>query len=153
MLVTQSCSTLYDSHGLWPNRFLCPLDSPGKNPGVGCHSLLHDAFLGHCKTVYDFFLIPRASLIAQLVKNPPTMWEAWVWSLAWEDPLEKGKSTHSSILAWKIPRTVYSPWGCKESDTTERLSLFLSQVGAMVFLIPCLSLSWFCWSTSSDNLL
>ena len=39
-----------------------------------------------------------ASLVAQLVKNPPAMWEAWVQSLGWEDPLEKGKATHSSIL-------------------------------------------------------
>ena len=47
-----------------------------------------------------------ASLVAQLVKNPPAMWETWVRSLGWEDPLEKGKATHSSILAWKIPYTV-----------------------------------------------
>ena len=45
----------------------------------------------------------RASLVAQLVKNLPTMWETWVQSLGWEDPLEKGTATHSSILAWKIP--------------------------------------------------
>ena len=38
-------------------------------------------------------------------------------------PLEKGKATHSSILTWRIPGTAYSPWGCKESDTTEQLSL------------------------------
>ena len=44
-----------------------------------------------------------ASLFAQLIKNPPAMWETWVLSLGWEDPLEKGKATHSSILAWKIP--------------------------------------------------
>ena len=44
-----------------------------------------------------------ASLVAQLVKNPPAMKEAWVRSLGWEDPLEKGKATHSSILAWRIP--------------------------------------------------
>ena len=47
-----------------------------------------------------------ASLVAQLVKNPPAMQETWVLSLSWEDPLEKGKATHSSILAWRIPRTV-----------------------------------------------
>ena len=47
-----------------------------------------------------------ASLVAQLVKNPPIMWETWVPSLGWEDPLEKGKATHSSILAWRIPWTV-----------------------------------------------
>ena len=47
----------------------------------------------------------RASLVAQLVKNPPAMRETWVRSLGWKDPLEKGKATHSSILAWRIPRT------------------------------------------------
>ena len=44
----------------------------------------------------------------QLVKNPPAIWETWVRSLGWEDPLEKGKATHSSILAWRIPRTIQS---------------------------------------------
>ena len=47
-----------------------------------------------------------ASLVAPLVKNLPTMRETWVQSLGWEDPLEKGKATHSSILAWRIPWTV-----------------------------------------------
>ena len=47
-----------------------------------------------------------ASFGAQLVKNPPAMWETWVRSLGWEDPLEKGTATHYSILAWRIPRTV-----------------------------------------------
>ena len=46
------------------------------------------------------------SLVAQLIKNPPTMWETWVQSLGWEDPLEKGKATHSSILAWRAPWTI-----------------------------------------------
>ena len=49
----------------------------------------------------------RASLVAQLVKNPPAMRETWVRSLGWQDPL-KGKVTHSSILAWRIPWTVKS---------------------------------------------
>ena len=47
-----------------------------------------------------------ASLVAQLVKNPSAMRETWVWYLGWEYPLEKGKATHSSILAWRIPWTV-----------------------------------------------
>ena len=47
-----------------------------------------------------------ASFVAQLVKNPPAMWETWVQSLVWEDTLEQGKATHSSILAWKISYTV-----------------------------------------------
>ena len=46
-----------------------------------------------------------ASLVAQLVKNLPAMWETWVRSLGWEDPLEKGKATYSSILAWRISWT------------------------------------------------
>ena len=57
-----------------------------------------------------------ASLVAQLVKNLPAMGETWVQSLGWEDLLEKGKATHSSVLAWRIP------WGCKELDMTERLT-------------------------------
>ena len=67
---------------------------------------------------------PRASswttLVAQLVKIQPAMRETWVRSLGWEDPLEKGKASPS--IVWRIPG-LYSPWGRKESDTTERLSL------------------------------
>ena len=63
--------------------------------------------------------------MAQTVKHLSTMWETWVPSLGQEDLLEKEMATHSSTLAWKIPWTEelggYSPWGCKESDTTERL--------------------------------
>ena len=55
--------------------------------------------------------------MAQMVKNPLPMWETWVQSLGWEDLLEKGKATHSSILTWRILRTI--PWGHKESDTTK----------------------------------
>ena len=44
-----------------------------------------------------------ASLVAQMVKNLPAVWETWVQSLSWKDPLEEGMATHSSILAWRIP--------------------------------------------------
>ena len=47
-----------------------------------------------------------ASLVAQLVKNPPAIQETWVQSLGWKDPLEKRTVTHSSILAWRLPWTV-----------------------------------------------
>ena len=47
-----------------------------------------------------------SSLVDQLVKNLPAMWEIWVQSLGWEDPVEKGTATHSSILAWRIPWNV-----------------------------------------------
>ena len=65
----------------------------------------------------------KVSLVVQLVKNLPAMQETWVRSLGWEDLLEEGVATHSSILAWRIPMDRgalgYSPWGHKESDTTE----------------------------------
>ena len=73
----------------------------------------------------------RASLVAQMVKLLPTMWETWVQSLGREDPLEKEMATHSSIHAWKIPRTKEPgglqsmAWGRKESDTTEQLHFHL----------------------------
>ena len=47
-----------------------------------------------------------ASLVAQLVKTLPAMWETWVQSLGWKDTLEKGKATHSNILSWRIPWTI-----------------------------------------------
>ena len=43
--------------------------------------------------------------MAQMVKNPPVVWKTWLRSLGWEDPLEKGMATHSSMLAWRIPWT------------------------------------------------
>ena len=63
-----------------------------------------------------------ASLVAQMVKNPPAMRETWVRSLGWEDPLEKGMATHSVIWPGEF-HGLYSPWDCKESDRTEQLSL------------------------------
>ena len=62
----------------------------------------------------------NASLVAQLVKNPPGMQETWVRSLGQEAPLEKGMATHSSILAWRIPWTEESDrLQSMRSDTTE----------------------------------
>ena len=66
-----------------------------------------------------------ASLVTWTVKSLPAMQERWVQSLDWEDPLEEGMATHSSIFAWRIPwtedsgRLSWSPQCCKESDTTE----------------------------------
>ena len=65
---------------------------------------------------------------SSVVKNPPVKQETWIQSLGWEDPLEKEMATHTSILAWEKKshgqRSLagYSPWGCKESDTTEQLN-------------------------------
>ena len=67
------------------------------------------------------FQYPWASFVAQLVKNLPAMQETWIRSLGWEDPLKKGKATHSRILAWRIPWTVLVR-GIKKNQT--RLSNF-----------------------------
>ena len=85
-----------------------------------------------CNFLFDTLMFTYAlngsSLVVQTVKRlptMPTMWETQVQSLGLEDLLEKEMATHSSILAWKIPWMAepggYSPWGHKESDTTERL--------------------------------
>ena len=75
----------------------CNARDPGLIPGLGRHT---GGGIGYLLQ-YSW-----SSLVAQLVKNPPAMWETWVQSLHWEDPLEKSKATNSSILAWRIPWTV-----------------------------------------------
>ena len=75
----------------------CKAGDPGLIPGSG-----RSAGEGICYPLQCSW----ASLVAQLVKNSLVMWGTWVRFLGWEDPLEKGKVTHSSILAWRIPWTV-----------------------------------------------
>ena len=58
-----------------------------------------------------------AFLVAQMVKNPPAMKETWVWSLGWEDTLEEGMATHSSILAWRIPTDRVAWWATVHAVT------------------------------------
>ena len=87
---------------------------PGKSYGqrslAGYNPWGHKEFV---MTEATEHIVLWASLVAQLVKNLPAMQETWVQSLGWEDLLEKGTATHSSILAWRIP------WDLKESDVTE----------------------------------
>ena len=73
------------------------------NQNGKCHlfKLFFDTLVENKYMELDYW----ASLIAQLVKNLPAMQETWVRCLSWEDPLEKGKATHSSILTWRIPWT------------------------------------------------
>ena len=75
----------------------CNAGDPGSIPGLGQSAGEGIGYPLH----YSW-----AFLLAQLVKNLPATWETWVRSLGWENPLEKGKATHSSILAWRIPWTV-----------------------------------------------
>ena len=80
--------------------------------------------------IYPSLVGYQTSLVAQMVKRLPTMWETWVQSLGLEDLLEKEMATHSSILAWKIPWMEepgrLQSMGRKESDTTERLHSLIS---------------------------
>ena len=69
-----------------------------------------------------------ASVVAQLVKNLPAMRETWVQSLGWEDLLEKGKATHSSILAWRIP------WTEEPGEVAKSRTLFMMKVTNFHFL-------------------
>ena len=98
----------------------------------------------------SFFLF-GASLVVQMVNNPPTMPEAWVQSLGWEDPLETGMATHSSILVLLfffsvfLPRESHEqrslagcgPWGRKELDRTEQPTLSLSYLSVCVCVCVC----------------
>ena len=80
-------------------EFACNAGDPGSIPGSGSSSGEGRGY----PVQYSW-----ASLVAQLVKNPPAMQETWVQSLGWKDLPEKGKATHSSILAWRIPWTIQS---------------------------------------------
>ena len=126
------------------------LPDPGSNPHLLC--LLHWRrilyLLNHWVKFYGFtnakhhvstvvftslskavvLLLPGTSLVAQMVKSLPAMWETCIWFLSWEDPLEKGMVIHSNVLAWRIPRseepgawqvTVHELW---ELDVTEWLT-------------------------------
>ena len=70
--------------------------------------------------------LKRVSLVDQMVKNLPAMWETWIWSLGWKNALEEGVAIHSSILAWRIPMDRGAWWATvhevTELDTTEELS-------------------------------
>ena len=103
-----------------------------KSAKIGNRKGNQSLFVGNMLT-YKYM----ASLIAQLVKNLPAMRDTCIWSLGWEDPLEKGMATHSSILAWRIPQTgLYSPWGLKESNMIEQLSLsMLIYLGNLLELV------------------
>ena len=84
----------------------------------------------------------ETSLVAQMVRHLSTMQESWVRSLGWEDSMEKEMATRSSTLAWKIPwmeepDRLYSPWGRKESDMTERLHFTADTIFLRTLWISC----------------
>ena len=77
-------------------------------PNCGRKSTVQILFF-YC-SIAKIYIYFWALLIAQIVKNPPAVWETWVRSLGWEDPLEEGMATHSSILAWRIPMDGRAWW-------------------------------------------
>ena len=79
------------------------LDPPGLDPGTGS---IGSRFFTTEPLREARLSLSWASLVAQLGQNPPAMWETWVQSLGWEDSLEKGPVTHSSILDWRVLWTV-----------------------------------------------
>ena len=112
-----SRSVMSDSlqpHRLQHARLRCPPLSPGVCSDSCPLSWWCYLSISSSAALLSFGL--PSSIVAQLVKNPTAMWETWVLSLCWKDPLEKGRATHSSILAWRVI-------GVTKSDTTERLSL------------------------------
>ena len=84
------------------------IPGPGRSPGEG---------LG-CPLQYSW-----TSLVAQMVKNPPAMWQTWVQSLGWEDLLEEGMATQSSILAWRIPMYRGAWWATVHGVTKSQTRL------------------------------
>ena len=110
---------------------------------LSTHTHTHTHNLHWLFIINMFLSVVETSLVAQTVKSLLAMQETQVQSQRWEDPLEKEMATHSSTLAWKISWTEepgsYSPWGCKESDTTEQLHflwwcLFYIMVTNITFL-------------------
>ena len=113
----------------------CPPPGDLLDPGIQPMSPVSSALAGGFLTIsstwkeaYTFKASPLLSLVAQLVKNPPAMRETWVGSLSFEDPLEEGMQPTPVLLPVEShgQRTLGGwgggLWGCKESDTTERLS-------------------------------
>ena len=103
--VTKSWTQLSD----WTERRI-PHSSVGKESTCNAGDLGSTPGLGRSTGEGIGYLLQYswASLVAQLVNNPLAMWGTWVLSLGWDGPLEKGKATHSSILAWRVPWTIQS---------------------------------------------
>ena len=93
----------------------CNTEDPSSIPGLGSSP---GEGIGYA------FQYSWTSLVSQMVKNRPAMWETWVPPLSWEDPLEKGKETHSNIVTWRIPMDRGAWWATvhKVAKSRTRLS-------------------------------
>ena len=106
-----SCSSTFQPSGFKESS--CNAGDPSSVPGLGRSTR---------EGIGYPLQYPWASLVAQLVKNPPAMWDTWVWSLGWEDPLWRERLPTPVFWPGEF-HGLYSPWGHKELDTTEQLSL------------------------------
>ena len=108
------------------NHFLGGFPDSSVGKGSACNAGDPSLFPGSGRSTGEGIGYPLqyswASLVVQLIKNSPTMWETWVRFLAWEDPLEKGKALLTPVFWPREFHRLYSPLGHKESDTTQQLS-------------------------------
>ena len=123
-----------------------PDSSPGKESACNAGDPISIPGLGRSTAEGRGYLLQYswASLVAQMVKKSPAMRETWVRSLGWEDPLEKGKATHSSILAWRILWTVHEciVQGVVKSWTRLRDSLFIIHRTYLHLMDPGMLFLW-----------
>ena len=127
---------------------LCYLNRWYRVSGIGITKEPFSMILKQLEGKFGFWWpLSWASLVAQTARNPSAMRDTWVWSLAWEDPLEEGMATHSSILAWRIPLTeepgrlqsmgsqkVRHVWVTKHAWTATVLKLFREVQGPTALL-------------------
>ena len=123
-----SASSSQEHQCLMPQRTSCHLIQSSPAPSVPWHTAIFPNKL--YTKIHKSPTSTLTSLMAQMVKNLPAMWKTWVQSLGWEDLLEKGMATHSSILAWRIPWTEEPLWatvyGVAKSRTRQQLSTMIS---------------------------
>ena len=145
------------AHGLWPSRLLCPWDSPGKNTGVGCQALLQRIFqtqglkpllLNVLHWQGGFFITSatwETSPVAPIGKNLSACrrhgFSPWFRKIFRRRAWQPTPVFLSGELHWQRSLAGYSPWGCKESDTIEQLTLNACRTCTNVPLFISLSLS------------